>query len=396
MISRRSDPVQDAAEAYAAQLVQELAMYPADWIPELPAVLNWSWIFAAELELLRRLPDLDLRRRAWLIYDRYDDVAGPDKATRRATANTLDLENCDAGALRADLMQVHAETVRILTVGYEIERERRLLTGLIMRIATAALLSLAAVIMFPALMEIARWVIGGVALLAIGGAVFLAYQARRSKTPPPSAPTPTHSSIRPQIPITPSSSATSVAVATVILMTLAMRPNLSAQTVPPTTLRAAPVMREQPNQQQPSESSSPGLPLGPLVALAGIFGATFSILQRAQRSSVGIDPVVALFSMRAARRQAYLSIISGVISALVMFCIFAGGMVQGALFPTFVNKWTFAKTVNFPMRLYDFFQSSGPQTHLDHAKLLVWCFIAGFAERFVPDMLDRFTTASKK
>jgi len=99
---------------------------------------------------------------------------------------------------------------------------------------------------------------------------------------------------------------------------------------------------------------------------------------------------VALFSLRAARRQAYLSIISGAISALVVFSVFAGGMVQGALFPTFVNKFTYTDAP-FPMKLYDFFNSTGPQTHLDHGKLLVWCFIAGFAERFVPDMLDRFT-----
>jgi len=147
---------------------------------------------------------------------------------------------------------------------------------------------------------------------------------------------------------------------------------------------------------KPVESTSPGLPIGALVAIAGIMGATFSILQRAQRSTLGTEPVVALFSLRAARRQAYLSIISGVISALVIFCVFAGGMVQGALFPTFVNKFTYGTTVRFPMKLYDFFNSTGPQTHLDHGKLLVWCFIAGFAERFVPDMLDRFTSAAKK
>ena len=48
------------------------------------------------------------------------------------------------------------------------------------------------------------------------------------------------------------------------------------------------------------------------------------------------------------------------------------------------------------MRAYDFIVNTGPQNFTDYGKLLVWSFIAGFAERLVPDMLDRFTAASKK
>jgi len=75
----------------------------------------------------------------------------------------------------------------------------------------------------------------------------------------------------------------------------------------------------------------------------------------------------------------------GSIAAATLYLIFSGGILQGALFPQFACKTADKICGSFTL----FMESWGPKEATDFAKVLVWGFVAGFAERFVPDTLER-------
>ena len=82
----------------------------------------------------------------------------------------------------------------------------------------------------------------------------------------------------------------------------------------------------------------------------------------------------------------YLPPVTGAVFAAVLFMMFAGGLISGKIFPEISTPLVVAANGMTPD---SFAQNTGPAMGQDWAKLLVWSFIAGFAERFVPDALDR-------
>ena len=71
--------------------------------------------------------------------------------------------------------------------------------------------------------------------------------------------------------------------------------------------------------------------------------------------------------------------------ALVLYVGFLSKIVDGPLFPQFTIR-PFAEpstTEDVVIFLSQTYPKSGP----DLAKLLFWCFVAGFSERFVPQII---------
>ncbi|HYX25181.1 MAG TPA: hypothetical protein VFC23_13590 [Thermoanaerobaculia bacterium] len=83
--------------------------------------------------------------------------------------------------------------------------------------------------------------------------------------------------------------------------------------------------------------------------------------------------------------------IYGGIFALVLYITFLSNIVQGPLFPVFASP-TFSKPSPSTEDLRRFFLQTYPATGADLAKLLFWTFVAGFSERFVPQLIDKTQT----
>jgi hypothetical protein len=131
------------------------------------------------------------------------------------------------------------------------------------------------------------------------------------------------------------------------------------------------------------------------VLYAGFLGATTSTIRRIQPVadqplSVS-DPLLKAFALQKGNVGIYLSIAMGAIFALVLYLAFAAGLdaALGASAPAFVVDRPATMAASVPQSLLGFLYLI-PKEAADVAKALIWSFVAGFSERLVPDMLDRF------
>jgi hypothetical protein len=136
------------------------------------------------------------------------------------------------------------------------------------------------------------------------------------------------------------------------------------------------------------------------IALTGALGGFVSALRRFYNFDPTVDsgPALRIFG----RSIGYLLIYSlippviGLVGALVIYVMFAGGLMNGPLFPKFaeITDNCPGKAAACLTHFQHFLNDWKPETNADYAKAFIWGFIAGFSERFVPDMLGKLTAQS--
>lgn len=82
--------------------------------------------------------------------------------------------------------------------------------------------------------------------------------------------------------------------------------------------------------------------------------------------------------------------IYGGIFSLILYIIFLAKLIQGGLFPEFyMPEFSPIVTDN---DIHRFLRECYPLTGPDFAKLVFWSFVAGFSERFVPQIISSLTS----
>ncbi|SDU02942.1 hypothetical protein [Nitrosomonas ureae] len=140
------------------------------------------------------------------------------------------------------------------------------------------------------------------------------------------------------------------------------------------------------NVRGPSDESPSSVLL--FVAISGALGGFVSCLRRLY----AFDDIFPHHRYAPRSSNFYLAAYSaipplvGIISAAVIYGMFASGLITGELFP----KFACAQAGNDCKTLPDFLGYWRPEGAQDYAKAMVWGFISGFSERFFVDTLNQF------
>jgi hypothetical protein len=132
--------------------------------------------------------------------------------------------------------------------------------------------------------------------------------------------------------------------------------------------------------------------------MAGIMGGFVSIQQRLKK--IGNEELTLLAE---SWFQILLIPIYGGIFSLVLYLLFLSGLLEGTLFPKFAIPGeglpAAAPSGLNAANIRNFFMNTYPASGPDLAKLIFWCFLAGFSERFVPQIITNIgakATGSKE
>jgi hypothetical protein len=197
----------------------------------------------------------------------------------------------------------------------------------------------------------------------------------------------------------------------------------------------------------------------PVVAFAGALGGLISILQRLESSPADGEPIHKLAVFWHGSYALFVSPLTGIVFGVLIHLMFSGQVLEGRFFPRMTrieNTVCFAPShspaptpspspspssntklsptpdatqtpkpspTNSPSPLLSpsptataspspspsqptptptatsfqqFLQCTGPVSSGDYALLILWCFIAGFAERLIPDALSRLSKEANK
>jgi len=79
-----------------------------------------------------------------------------------------------------------------------------------------------------------------------------------------------------------------------------------------------------------------------------------------------------------------------IVFAMLLHLVFMAGLLEGPLFPTY------SRSEDAFIDMAKFVLIVDPKTYADAAKIVVWSFIAGYSEKFVPNLIARLADRASK
>ena len=123
----------------------------------------------------------------------------------------------------------------------------------------------------------------------------------------------------------------------------------------------------------------------------GMLGGLFSTLIRVQKFKLGGVRETDALSEASNRITVILAPAIGGCGAIVLFVLLVAGLLKGALLPE-VAQIKFDGTEDYLEKLFSVQLASTGEA----AKLYFLCFLAGFSERLVPDVMIRLSAIAEK
>jgi len=120
-------------------------------------------------------------------------------------------------------------------------------------------------------------------------------------------------------------------------------------------------------------------PISWFIIIAAILGSVVNQpFRHTEHLRSGFGAVVGYLTWKAA---------VAIVFAFLLYFMFIGGLISGDMFPKFKNTLFGSGGDYVSMQLFS--TEVKPESYKDVAKLLVWSFIAGYSERFVPNVVAR-------
>jgi hypothetical protein len=122
---------------------------------------------------------------------------------------------------------------------------------------------------------------------------------------------------------------------------------------------------------------------------SGTIGAVVNNYFRLSKLSENPAPVATELLQTSVSIQIWVSLFLSGILGFVAYGLFLSGLLRGEFFPEFKKLEIEFKTLG------EFLSKVSPETNLDASKALLWAFVAGFSERFIPNILDSLVLKSE-